>query len=212
MELSSWRHRVGLGSALALCAALLIATSPGEARAQWEEEEEESPPVHHVRSKRMSLGGITLAVAGSLVMAIGEGMIADGIRGNHPGFLGGIGEVLGGLELLPMGGSAILTGIPLAMVGASEREPRYPAMAASGIALTTVGAGALGVGATLLVIDPRQTRVSGGWASFVGGAAGIVGGLVLWRVGDARRDGPAQPAAIPGVVLGPGKGEVTWAF
>ena len=186
---------------------LLLGLAADDARADDEAPKAQDP----LHSRRMAVGGLVAGGVGAGMAALGEGLLADGFRGTHTEPFEGLTRTFYGIELIGLGGSLLLTGIPLAMVGASDRDEQSGALSAGGIVLTTLSTEVLGFGGTLLAFDPHENRTAG-FSLMGGGALGIVGGLVLWRVGDVRSHRGRSSAARPEIAMGPGCGFVSWAF
>lgn len=142
------------------------------------------------------LAGVGLAVGGAVVWGVGVGVVASGYRGGYDDINA---KFFGSLTSW-LGSGLITAGVPVAMYGGLRNEPRNPALAIAGMPIAALGAGALTVGVSFLVLDQGQGKVPGAPLALAGlGATAL--GLTLYLFG-ARR-APAREAAKPAL-------EVPW--
>lgn len=210
--------------ALLALAGAISSLAARPAAAQWEDPVPMSAPRRHSQSELET--GVALIVAGAALSGIGAGVVAQGETRSCPAgqYLCGLDVGIAGFSTTILGGSLILAGIPLAMMGASDHAPERLELVLGGTALTTTGIGALGAGLTLALLDGR----SGDWAPggvttaaalFAGGAAVAGGGIAMYVLGNRRAKAAPLPApssptwlAPPEIGLGPGFATLRWAI
>ncbi len=93
----------------------------------------------------MRTAGIATTIAGGIVAITGSVMLGVGLSNSHMDMLD-----LTGIFITPLGASAVLTGVPLWMIGDTSKRRRSSAGAWGGTVMTTLGVAMVMAGAVFL--------------------------------------------------------------
>jgi hypothetical protein len=118
--------------------------------------------------------------------------------------------IWGATVLAPVGGTLIITGVPLWVIGASEipelTEPESEAAIIGGTILAGLGVGGTGVSGVVAIAGSKAALLPLGL-----GLAAVGGGIVLATYGAEERV-IGQASMGPQIRLGPGSFDLRWSF
>jgi hypothetical protein len=154
-----------------------------------------------LRSEGLRTTGIALTIAGPALGALGTALL----------FTDDTGGIIAGAFMAPTGGTLLLMGLPMLMLGGQEipsnTEPQSGPALAGGIVMAALGIGGIGMGGVFFGVTDADDNALPAIPMVIGGSL-LIGGLALGIYGIATQ--PITPQAS--LRVGPSSIDLTMQF